>query len=80
MKGPEAPAVHRLVLTLAACGLTSAASLAAAPTTAEPADSSFDPLLSAGATLCGPAAKGPPALVRAFILAKNETSPFQPAP
>jgi tetratricopeptide (TPR) repeat protein len=39
----------------------------------------FDPLLDGGA-MCGPPAGGQPAVLRALVLAKTETEPFQPVP
>ncbi len=39
----------------------------------------FDPQLDGGA-MCGPPAGGQPAVLRALILAKTETAPFQPVP
>jgi tetratricopeptide (TPR) repeat protein len=39
----------------------------------------FDPLLDGGA-LCGPPSGGQPAVLRALVLAKTETSPFQAVP
>jgi tetratricopeptide (TPR) repeat protein len=42
--------------------------------------SEFDPLLDGGALCAAPAAGGPPALLRGFVLAAAETAPFQPVP
>ena len=39
----------------------------------------FDPLLDGG-PLCGPQSGGQPPILRALILAKAETAPFQPVP
>jgi hypothetical protein len=40
-------------------------------------NAAFDPLLDGG-TMCGPPSSGQPAVLRALILAKTETAPFQP--
>ena len=49
------------------------------PGAAGPANDAFDPLLDGG-PLCAPQGSGQPAVLRALILAKTETSPFQPVP
>jgi tetratricopeptide (TPR) repeat protein len=65
--------LHRspLVLTLAA--------LFAVPAVGIGGNDTFDPLLDGGA-LCKTAVGGQPAVLRALILAKTETAPFQPVP
>jgi len=42
-------------------------------------NAAFDPLIDGGA-MCGPPSGGQPAVLRALILARTETSPFQPVP
>lgn len=69
---------RRIARALAACGLAAGAFLAYGP--ADSGDGGFDPLLDDPSGLCGPPAGGPPAVLRALILAKTETAPFQPAP
>ena len=44
------------------------------------ATTAFDPLLDGRRDLCGPSAGGQPVVLRALILAKTETAPFQPVP
>ena len=69
---------RRVAAALAACGLAAGALFA--PGAADSGDAAFDPLLDDPAGLCGPPAGGPPAVLRALILAKTETAPFQPSP
>ena len=64
----------RLALALAGIG-----ALAVTPAIVTGGSDGFDPLLDGGAW-CGPPASGQPAVLRALILAKTETSPFQPVP
>ncbi len=66
-------ATRTLRFSLAAAGLLSLTGFGAGP---EPADY-YDPLLAPGG-LCAPAASGPSALLRQLVLAKTETTPFQP--
>lgn len=79
MKGPLRPRIRRLALALATAGLAAAA-LPTGPASAGPATPLYDPVLDAAGNLCGPAPAGQPALLKALILARNETTPFQPAP
>ena len=72
---------RRLVYALAACGIASSVMIVARPADAGRASAqSFDPLLSDPGRACGPIAAGQPALLKALILARTETTPFQPAP
>jgi tetratricopeptide (TPR) repeat protein len=66
MDGKLRCAVAAVLAALAAPGMTRA-------------DSAFDPLLDAGA-MCGTASGAPPAVLRALVLARTETSPFEPVP
>ena len=69
----------RVTVAIAAALCATAALVAPAP--ADSRDDAFDPLLADPAAVCLPATGGPPAVLRAFVLAaKTETSPFQPAP
>ncbi len=79
MKGTPLPRIRPLLVTLAACGLVTAA-IPASPTEGQGASGTYDPLLAPGGRLCGPATGGPPALLKALVLARTETAPFQPAP
>jgi tetratricopeptide (TPR) repeat protein len=80
MKSQPTSARSRLAmaagLAVLASGLLVADGVSAGRTAAEP----FDPLLSDGGRLCGPVVAGPPALLKALVLAKAETTPFQPVP
>lgn len=69
---------RRVAVALTACGLAAGAILAAGA--ADSGDVAFDPLLDDPRGICGPPAGGQPAVLRALILAKTETAPFQPAP
>ncbi len=81
MKPHSVSRPRRLVCALATCGALSLAAPMAAPGGAlRTAADTFDPLLDAAGRACGPIAGGQPALLKALILAKTETSPFQPAP
>jgi len=64
---------------LAACGLAATA-VPASTSDANESTGYPDPLLAPGGRLCAPASGGQPPLLKALILAKTETSPFQPAP
>ncbi len=79
MKGTRRPTLRPLLATLAACGFAATA-LPAGTSENNEAPGYPDPLLAPGGRLCAPAAAGPPPLLKAFILAKTETAPFQPAP
>jgi tetratricopeptide (TPR) repeat protein len=79
MKGSARPPIRRLLTCLAACGLVATAIPVGSAQGDEPPGNA-DPLLAPGGRLCGPVSGGPPALLKAFILARTETSPFQPAP
>ncbi|MBK7659242.1 MAG: hypothetical protein IPJ28_08845 [Betaproteobacteria bacterium] len=68
-----------LVATLAACGLAATA-FPASTSDANESTGYPDPLLAPGGRLCAPASGGQPPLLKALILAKTETAPFQPAP
>jgi tetratricopeptide (TPR) repeat protein len=79
MEGSARPPIRRLLACLAACGLVTTAIPVGSAQGGEPPGNA-DPLLTPGGRLCGPATGGPPALLKAFILARTETAPFQPAP
>ncbi len=68
---------HRLLLVTALAA--SGALFLLAPSIGNGGNDAFDPLLDGGA-ICGPGTSGPPAVLRALILAKTETAPFQPVP
>ena len=53
--------------------------IAAMPAAPGAGGDAFDPLLDGGA-ICASQEGGPPAVLRTFILAKTETTPFQPVP
>jgi tetratricopeptide (TPR) repeat protein len=67
--------VTRLAMALGAAGIITGF----AYTAANAGDEWFDPVLQPGA-LCAPRAAGQPALLRSLVLAKTETTPFQPVP
>ena len=67
------PAPTRIALAIAA-----ASALAVGPATGTGGEG-YDPLFEGGA-FCGPPSGGQPAVLRALILAKTETAPFQPVP
>ena len=72
---------RRVVVALAACGLFPTALLWPSSTDAgRPAATAFDSLLSEPGSACGPGRQGQPALLKALVLARSETAPFQPAP
>ena len=79
MEGSRRPTIRPLVATLAACGLAATA-FPASTSDANESTGYPDPLLAPGGRLCAPASGGQPPLLKALILAKTETSPFQPAP
>jgi tetratricopeptide (TPR) repeat protein len=60
------------------CAIAAALAAVAAPGMTQ-ADAAFDPLLDGGA-ICGTSSRGQPAVLRALVLAKTETAPFQPVP
>src|SRR5437867_842069 len=64
--------LSRIAIALGACGLVSSGTLAGAD--------SFDSLLGEPGRACGVAANGQPPVMKALIIAKTETAPFQPAP
>jgi len=64
--------------TRIAVSVAAACALAVGPAVGTEGES-FDPLLDGGA-FCGPPSGGQPAVLRALILAKTETAPFQPVP
>ena len=66
---------RKLLLAIAAAGIATAAGFP----TAEADRGWYDPVLEPGG-LCGPPAAGQPALLRNLILARTETTPFQPVP
>jgi tetratricopeptide (TPR) repeat protein len=65
-------------LTRVALAVASACALAVGPAIGTGGES-FDPLLDGGA-FCGLPSGGQPVVLRALILAKTETAPFQPVP
>jgi tetratricopeptide (TPR) repeat protein len=79
MKGSVRPPIRQLFACLAACGLVTTAVPVGSAQGDEPPGNA-DPLLAPEGRLCGAASGGPPALLKAFILARTETAPFQPAP
>ena len=66
----------KLRLALASAGICTFAMWPGAPGAG---NDTFDPLLDGG-PLCGPQSGGQPPILRALILAKAETAPFQPVP
>jgi tetratricopeptide (TPR) repeat protein len=81
MKSPRFYTRRRLVpiaglVALASTSLLVADGVSAGRSSAAP----FDPLLSDPGGVCGPVLAGPPALLKALVLAKAETAPFQPVP
>ena len=80
MNGTARPPIRRFLHALVACALAGVATLPAGPVAAGSASPADDPLLDGPGGLCGPARGGQPALLKALILAKTETTPFQPAP
>src|SRR5438105_3893581 len=64
--------LRRIAIALGACGLASSGTLVGA--------GGFDSLLGEPGRACGVAAGGQPAVMKALIVAKTETAPFQPAP
>ena len=66
----------KLRFALAGAGICTFAMWPGAPGAGNDA---FDPLLDGG-PLCGPQSGGPAPILRALILAKAETAPFQPVP
>jgi len=68
--------ISKLTLALAGAGFIAASGFTPV---ADSAGDWFDPVLQPGA-FCGGNTAGPPALLRTLILAKTETSPFQPVP
>jgi len=65
----------KIALALATAGIITGVTL----TVANAGDEWFDPVLQPGA-FCLPRAGGQPALLRSLVLAKTETTPFQPVP
>ena len=65
----------KVAFALATAGVITGVTL----TVANAGDEWFDPVLQPGA-FCAPRAGGQPALLRSLILAKTETTPFQPVP
>lgn len=80
MKPHRSVAVRRVVIAFAACAtvLSGALIVDRAGIGGTPA-SSFDPLLDDGGRACGPVTGGQPAVLKALLIAKTETAPFQPA-
>ena len=70
---------RKITLSLVAAGIVTLGAFAVAPTLAGQKDDAtfFDPLF-AGGKACAPAQAGVPPLLRTLMLAKAETSPFQP--
>ncbi len=77
----KAPPLRRIVLSLAACGVITAATLVAGRVDAESRTPPYvyDPILAEPGVACGPPAAGQPALLKQLILAKTETAPFSSA-
>ena len=67
---------RKLRLALASAGICAFVTWSGAPGAGNDA---FDPLLDGG-PLCGEGTVGPPAVLRAMVLAEAETAPFQPVP
>jgi tetratricopeptide (TPR) repeat protein len=85
MKLHRSSALPRLSLVAVACGIAASGLLVSDAVVASRSSSSgdeavFDPLLSPSGQACGPVTAGPPALLKALLLAKTETAPFQPVP
>ena len=72
------PRVRRIAIALAAAGI--AATGLFTDHAGAAADDAWDPLLSDNGRACGPGPSLQPALVKAIVLAKTETAPFQPVP
>jgi tetratricopeptide (TPR) repeat protein len=81
MKSHSSFQLPRIFVVLAACGLVSSGTLVggAADAGRSSADG-FDPLLGDPDRACGVATGGQPPVMKALILAKTETTPFQPVP
>lgn len=81
MRPTRSTSLRRLAIALAACGIVSTGLLVTRSVTAgRTAPEAFDPLLSQPGSACGPVLTGPPAMQKALLLAKTETSPFQAVP
>ena len=79
MNAPSA--LRRFALVPVVGALAVAGSLAADAVDARRTSvDAFDPLLSGAGGVCGPSVTGQPAILKALILAKTETAPFQPVP
>ena len=72
------PHARRIAIALAAAGIVTSGLFMSRAGAA--ADDAWDPLLSDNGRACGPGPSLQPALVRALVLAKTETAPFQPVP
>ncbi|MGO4394923.1 type IV pilus biogenesis/stability protein PilW [Variovorax sp. M-6] len=70
----------RQVLPTAAIAIASSSLLVADGVGAGGRASTFDPLLSEPGRACAPVVTGPPAMLKALIRVKSETTPFQPVP
>ena len=66
----------KLWLALACAGI---GILPGMPGASSAANDAFDPLLDGG-PVCGARTSGQPAIIRALVLTKTETAPFQPVP
>ena len=78
MKSHPAYPLRRVLVVLAGCGLVSSLSVPA--NAGREGGASFDPLLGDPGRACAPVAGGQPAALKALIVAKTETAPFQPVP
>ena len=72
------PRARAIAIALAAAGI--AATGLVANHAGAASDDAWDPLLSDNGRACSPGPSLQPALLKALVLAKTETSPFQPVP
>ena len=81
MKPHRPISFRRIAVAFAGCGIVLSGALVADRVgiggTLAPG---FDPLLDEAGRACGPVTGGQPAVLRALLIAKTETAPFQPVP
>jgi tetratricopeptide (TPR) repeat protein len=68
---------RRLALAMACAGIVASMFLSR---TDAASDDTWDPLLSGNGRACGPVPNLQPTLLKAIVVAKSETAPFQPVP